>query len=130
MELLCCAVLCLVAQSCPIFCYPMDCRPPGSSVHGNSPGKNTGVGCHAFLQRIFLTQESNWGLLHCRRILYQLSYQRSPSYQGREAIYIINMCIYMHMYIHMHLCTYIHTFIKLLVRLNTFSSVHAQLQDP
>ena len=30
------------------------------------------------LQQIFLTQESNPGLLHCRRILYQLSYQRSP----------------------------------------------------
>ena len=35
-------------------------------------------GLHALLQGIFLTQESNQGLLHCRRILYQLSYQRSP----------------------------------------------------
>ena len=34
--------------------------------------KNTGVGNCSLLQRIFLTQESNWGLLHCRRILYQL----------------------------------------------------------
>ena len=40
--------------------------------------KNTGVGSLFLLQRIFLTQESNWGLLHCRRILYQLSYQGSP----------------------------------------------------
>ena len=47
-------------------------------VHGDSPGKNTGVDCHAFLQGIFLAQEPNWGLLHCRQILYQLSYQRSP----------------------------------------------------
>ena len=31
----------------------MDCSPAGSSVHGDSPGKNTGVGCHALLQRIF-----------------------------------------------------------------------------
>ena len=84
----------------------------------NSPGKNTGVGCHALLQgifptqgsprsptlqadslpaepqgkpkntevdslsplqQIFATQESNWDLLHCRRILYQPSYQSSPS---------------------------------------------------
>ena len=37
--------ICLVTQSCPTLCDPMDCRPPGSSVHGNSPGKNTGVGC-------------------------------------------------------------------------------------
>ena len=40
--------------------------------------KNTGVGSLFFLQGIFLTQELNWGLLHCRRILYQLSYQGSP----------------------------------------------------
>ena len=42
-------LLCSVAQSCPILCNPMDCSPPGSSVHGDSPGKNTGVGCHALL---------------------------------------------------------------------------------
>ena len=37
--------------------------------------KNTGVGSLSLLQQIFPTQQSNWGLLHCRRILYQLSYQ-------------------------------------------------------
>ena len=41
----------------------------------NSPGKNTGVGCHSLLQGIFLTQGSNLGLLHCRQILYLLSHQ-------------------------------------------------------
>ena len=45
--------LCLVAQSCPTLCDLMDCSPPGSLVHGDSPGKNTGVGCHALLQGIF-----------------------------------------------------------------------------
>ena len=40
--------------------------------------RNTGVGSLSLLQRIFLTQESNWGLLHCRQILYQLSSQGSP----------------------------------------------------
>ena len=40
--------------------------------------KNTGVGILALLQRIFLAQESNWGLLHCRQILYQLSHRGSP----------------------------------------------------
>ena len=47
-------VLCLVAQSCLTLCNPRDCSPPGSSVHGDSPGKNTGAGCHALLQEIFL----------------------------------------------------------------------------
>ena len=41
-------------------------------------GKSTGVGWHFLLQGIFPTQESNQGLLHCRWILYQLSYQGSP----------------------------------------------------
>ena len=101
----------------------MDCSPPGSTVHGDSWGKNTGVSCHALLQGssqsrnqtqicliagrffaiwatreakntglgrlsllqgIFPTQELNQGLLYCRRILYQLSYQGSlgPSIEG------------------------------------------------
>ena len=48
-----CAVLCLVAQSCPTLCNLMDYSSPGSSVHGDSSGKNTGVGCHALFQGIF-----------------------------------------------------------------------------
>ena len=96
----------------------MDRSPPGTSVHGDSPSKNTGVDCHALLQGNlpnkgikprypalqmnsllseppgkhknagvgslsllqgnFPTQESNWGLLLCKRICYQLSYQGSP----------------------------------------------------
>ena len=106
------AVLYLVALSCPTLSSPKDCSPPDSSVHGDSPGKNTRVGYYALLQGIFptqgsnpglwvdsllseppvkpentgvgslsllqgnfLSQELNWGLLHCRQILYQLSYQ-------------------------------------------------------
>ena len=41
--------------------------------------KNTGVDSLSILQGIFLTEESMWGLLHCRRILYQLSRQGSPT---------------------------------------------------
>ena len=74
-KVLCCAVLCLVTQLCLTFCDSMDRSPPGSSVNGNSPGKDTGVGCHALLQGIFPTQEKNPGLPHCRRILYHLSHQ-------------------------------------------------------
>ena len=108
----------LVTQLCLTLWNPMDYSPPGSSVYGDSPGKNTGVGCHAllqgnlpnpgilprsptlqadsllteplgepkntgvgnlsFLQRIFWIKESNRGLLHCRWIIYQLSYQGIP----------------------------------------------------
>ena len=71
-------LVCLVTQSDPTLWDPMDCSPPGSSVHGDSPGKNTGVGCHALLQGIFPIQGLNPGLLHCRQILYQLSYKGSP----------------------------------------------------
>ena len=41
------AVLCLVTHLCLTLCDPVDCSLPGSSVHGDSPGKNTGMGCHA-----------------------------------------------------------------------------------
>ena len=108
----------------------MECSPPGSSVLQDSPGKNTGIGCHALLQGIFPTQgsnpglphcmwilpteppwkpkdtdvgslsllqgifptqELNWELLLCRRVLYQLSYRRSPyephSYGGSLSLF-------------------------------------------
>jgi len=100
------------------LCDPMDCNTPGSFVPGDSPDKNTRVGCHALLQgnlpnpgieprspvlqadcllseppgkpknagvgslfllqRNLLTQQSNWGLLLCRQIPYQLSYPGTP----------------------------------------------------
>ena len=92
-----------VAQSCPTLCNPVDytvhgilcclsllqgifptCGGPRcpalqkNSLPAEPQGKpeNTGVGSFSLLQWIFPTQESNWGLLHCRRILYQLSYCR------------------------------------------------------
>ena len=72
------SVLCLVTQSCPALCNPMGCSLPGSSVHGDSPGKYTGVGCSALLQGIFPTQGQNTGLPYCRQILYHLSQQGNP----------------------------------------------------
>jgi len=77
----CCTVkcisylLCLATQSCLTLCASMNCSLPDSSVLGDSPGKNTGVGCHALLQGIFPTQGLNPGLPNCRRILYRLSHQ-------------------------------------------------------
>ena len=72
------SLLFLVAQSCPTLCDPMHCSPSGSSVHGDSPGENTGVDCHAPPPRIFPTQGLNPGFPHCRWILYCLSHQGSP----------------------------------------------------
>ena len=108
------------------LCDPVNCSPPGSSVHGDSPRqeywrglpcpppgdlpnlgikprspalqadslpseppgkpKNAGVGSPSLLQQLFLAQESNWGPLHCRRILYQLSYQGSPKLIWSQAL--------------------------------------------
>ena len=65
---------CLVTQSCLTFCDPTDCSLPGSSIHGDSPGKNTGVVCHDLLQGIFPTQGLNPGIPCCRQILYHLSH--------------------------------------------------------
>ena len=73
-----CATLCLVAQSRLTLCHPIDCNLLGISVLGDSPGKNTGVCCHALLQGIFPNQGLNPGLPHCRWILYHLSHQGSP----------------------------------------------------
>ena len=50
-------------QSCPTLCNPIDGSPPGSSLHGIFPGKNTGAYCHFFLQGIFLTPRLNLYLL-------------------------------------------------------------------
>ena len=65
--------------------FPIGTEPRSPSLQADSLSaepqgkpKNTGEGSLSLLQRIFLTQESNQGLLHCRRILYQLSYQGSP----------------------------------------------------
>ena len=47
----CVCVCVLVTQSCPTLCGPMDCIWSGSCFHGDSPGKNTGVGCHGLLKK-------------------------------------------------------------------------------
>ena len=69
--LTCCLwyLVCFIAQPCLTACDPVGCNSSGSSIHGDSPGKNTGVGCHAFLQGIVPTQGLNPGLLHYGQIL-------------------------------------------------------------
>ena len=63
-------MLSLVTQFCPTPCDSKDFIPPGFFVHGNYPGKNTGVGCHALLHRIFSTQGSNPGPLRAGRFFF------------------------------------------------------------
>jgi len=65
------------AQSHLILCDPLDCCPAGLLCTWDSPGKNTGVSCHAVFQGIFPAWGSNphlLQLLHCRQILYSLSH--------------------------------------------------------
>ena len=64
----------LVAQPCSALCYPMD-LPARLLCPRDSSGKNPGVSRLSLLQRIFLVQESNPGLLRSRQILYPFSYK-------------------------------------------------------
>ena len=84
--------------SCPTLCNPMDCKLPGSSIHGDSPSKNTGMGCHALLQGIFPNQGLNPGLLHCRRILHSLNHQGSPKYSVSLIKSILFMLTHTYLY--------------------------------
>ena len=61
---------CSVPESCLTLCDPIDCSPPGSSVHDISQEKNTRVGCHFLLWGIFLTQELNPPLPCLLHLLY------------------------------------------------------------
>ena len=96
-------------QSCPNLCNPMDCSSPGSSVNGDSPGKNTSVGFQDFIQGIFLIQGLNPHLL-CLLHWQMGSLPLTPP--GKPYINI-HMCIHMHMciYTHMHIYSYTNAYI-------------------
>ena len=68
--------LTLESESCSVVSDSLQHHGPYSPW--NSPSQNTGVGSLSLLQGIFPTQELNPGLLHCWRILYQLSHKGSP----------------------------------------------------
>ena len=61
-------------------------QPHGLYSPWNSPGQNSGVGCHALLQGIFPTQGLKPGLPRCRQIVYQLSHKGSleKGHSGKE----------------------------------------------
>ena len=74
-----CMLTCMLSCFSRVWlCDPMDCSPPGSSVHGILPGKNTGVGWNALLQGIFLTQ--GWG--SNSRLLRLLHWQAGSLHLG------------------------------------------------
>jgi len=89
-------------QSYVILCDPMNCSPPGSSVHGDSPGKNTGVGCHALLQGIFLMQESN---LHFLCLLHWQASSLPLAPPGKPHLYVY-ICTCIHTHTHTHTMKY------------------------
>ena len=99
---------CEVAQSCPT---------PWTIQSMEYLGQNTGVGSCSLLHRIFLTQESNPGLPHCRRILHQLSHQGSPSECSYLqccvgfgcAMGVIQLHTHTHTHTHTHAYTHTHT---------------------
>ena len=67
--------------------------PPGCSVHGDSPGKNTEVGCHALLHGIFPTQGSNLGLPHCRFFILWDTEKANKEKNDFEQIQIIIIAV-------------------------------------
>ena len=72
-SIICCC--CSTAKSCLTLWDPMDCSLPASSVHEDSPGNNTGVGCHALLRGISLTQGLNQcSLISCLLAALQNAY--------------------------------------------------------
>ena len=93
---------CSDAQSCPTLCNPMECRPPGSCVHGILQGKNTGVGCHFLFQGVFPTQRSNpcfLCLLHgitssCRQILYHWATTWEAPDDTKSNFYLLEIWTY------------------------------------
>ena len=76
-------------QSYPTLCNPMDFSPPGFYVCEHSPSKNTGVGCLALLQGIFLTQQSNFCLLY----LLHLQANSLPQVRPGKPLTSEPMCI-------------------------------------
>ena len=82
----------LVAQLCPTLCswWTMACQTP---CRCDSPGRNTGVGCHALLQGIIQTQESNRGLLHCCQIPYLYHWS------NQEIYYVSCLWLYSSLYL-------------------------------
>ena len=98
----------LITKSCPTLCDPIDL---------DFPGKNTGLDSHSLLQGSFLTQGSNPGLLHCRRILYCWAPRVS-------ACTCVMWCLYV-LETHSHGLKYFLTLVRMIMgRLLTFPTLY------
>ena len=75
--------------ACVTLCDPMDCSPPGSSVHVDSLVKNTGVGCHTLFWRIFPIQRSKLYLMS--PVLSGGSFTTSPTWEALNTAYVISV---------------------------------------
>ena len=85
----------LVAKSCRTLCNPMDCSLPGSSVHGIFQTRILEWVAISF-SRGSSPPRDNLGLLHCRWILYQLSYQGCSIFKsGDTQSYLWSVCSYL-----------------------------------
>ena len=92
---ICVCVCACVTQLC-LTLRPHGLQPIRLLCPWNSPGRNTGVGCHSLLQGIFPTQGQNLGLLHYRQILYCLSLREFHIY----------MCVCIYIYVYENICIY------------------------
>ena len=63
----------------------------------NSPGKNTGVGCHSLLQGSFPNHRLNQSLLPCRQILHHLSHQKNPKVTFQIQIWVFYHFIFFYL---------------------------------
>ena len=79
----------MCTRACVTLCNPTDCSPPGSSVHVDFLGKNTGVGCHTLLQRIFPIRGLNLYLMS--PALSGGSFTTSPTWEALTIAYVISV---------------------------------------
>ena len=94
-------------------CNPMDCSPPGFSVHGMPQTRRLEWVALSVSRGIFPTQGSNPCLLHCRQALYHLSYQGSPKFSRVLFIgWLVGLVAGWLLWNLLCLHTYIHTFTR------------------
>ena len=84
---LCCRSCCLVTKACPTLLWPQGLFSTRFLCPWDFPGKNTGVGCHFFLQKIFSTQRLNPCLLHWQGLFFFFYH-----WATWEAIFILSFC--------------------------------------
>ena len=90
----------LAAQLCPTLCDPVDCSLPGTSVRGDTPGRNTGVGCHALLQGIFQPRDRTRD--SCLLPWQACSLPLTPPWKPKHTHTHTQIYIYIYIYTHTH----------------------------